>query len=249
MMKRENIEFRQALEMLAERSGIPLTHRAMPKTESGNPNDKPTLYRAMAWAADQFHRCLLTDSSAEPARRYVSSRGITTKRSRHSRLVLHRTPGRGCWIEASRRSFLRKYLNACGMLASSDRGGWYERFRGRLMFPIQDIQNRVIAFGGRVLPEFAEEEEAEKGRRPAKYINSPESRLYSKSDNLFGMNIARDTLSRDRHLIIVEGYTDVVAAWMAGVENVSAVCGTALNQRHIRLIKALCRSNYAGSGW
>lgn len=212
MMKRENIEFRQALEMLAERSGISLTHRPIPKTESGNPNDKPTLYRAMVWAADQFHRCLLTDASAEPARRYVASRGITPEAIKTFKIGF--APNAWTWLmdRSKATEFSAEVLNACGMLASSDRGGWYERFRGRLMFPIQDIQNRVIAFGGRILPEFAEEEEAEKGRPPAKYINSPESRLYSKSDNLFGMNIARDTLNRDRHLIIVEGYTDVVAA-------------------------------------
>ncbi len=236
VMKRENIEFRAALEMLAERAGISLAHRPQPKTRTGDPNDKPTLYRAMAWCAQLLHRTLLNDPSAEPARRYLAMRGIHPDAVRT--FCIGFVPGAWSWLIEQGRSagFSPEVLGACGMLASGERG-WYERFRGRLMFPIHDVQDRVIAFGGRVLPELAEIEEKEKGRPPAKYINSPETRLYSKSDNLFGLNLARTSLSRDRHLLIMEGYTDVIAAWMAGIENVSAVCGTALNQRHIRLIK------------
>jgi DNA primase len=236
VMKRENIEFRAALEMLAERAGVPLTHRPQPKTRSGDPNDKPTLYRAMTWCAQALHRTLLHDPSAEPARRYLAMRGIHSDAVRTFSIGF--VPNAWSWLTEQGRGagFSPEVLGACGMLASGERG-WYERFRGRLMFPIHDVQDRVIAFGGRVLPELAEIEEKEKGHPPAKYINSPETRLYSKSDNLFGLNLARNSLSRERHLLIVEGYTDVIAAWMAGIENVSAVCGTALNQRHIRLIK------------
>lgn len=242
VMKRENIGFREALEMLAERSGISLTSRPGPKTVAGNPNDKPTLYKAMDWAARRYHECLIQDASAEPARRYLAARGITDNATRHFRIGF--APNSWSWLmDQSRQSgFSHEVLAACGLLASSERGGWYERFRGRLMFPIHDLQQRPIAFGGRILPEFAEQEQRDKGRVAAKYINSPESRLYSKSDHLFGLNIAREALGREarndaRHLIVVEGYTDVIAAWMAGLENVSAVCGTALNQRHIRLIR------------
>jgi len=238
MMKRENVDFRQALEMLAERAGIELTNRPRQKTVTGDPNDKPTLFRAMSWAMDQYHRCLLNDSAAEPARRYLAARGIND--AAVSQFTIGFAPNSWSWlIDRSRSSgFSPEVLQACGIVAKSDRtNGWYERFRGRVMFPIQDIQDRCIAFGGRVLPEIAQAEEKETDRAPAKYINSPETKLYSKSENLFALNIARKVLTSDPHLIIVEGYTDVIGAWIAGVENVSAVCGTALNQRHIQVIK------------
>lgn len=237
VMKRENIDFREALQMLAERSGVVLTSRPAPKTEAGNPNDKPTLYRAIDWAARQYHHCLLNDPSAEPARRYIAARGITEQAI--ERFGIGFAPDSWDWLQQTSRDtgFSRDVLMACGLLVSNDRGGAYERFRGRLMFPIHDTQGRVIAFGGRVIPELAEQEEAESGRTAAKYINSPETRLYSKSDNLFGLHVARESLQRERHLIVVEGYTDVVGTWMAGIENCAAVCGTALNQRHIRVIR------------
>ncbi len=237
VMKRENVEFRQSLEMLAERAGISLSSRPGPRTTAGDPNDKPTLYKAMDWAAEQYSACLKSDPAAEPARRYLAARGINDEAIH--RFMIGFAPNSWSWLldRSKTTGHSAEVLNACGLLASSERGGWYERFRGRLMFPIHDLQQRVIAFGGRILPEIAQQEQADEGRPAAKYINSPETRLYSKSENLFGLNIARDGLASDRHLIIVEGYTDVIAAWMAGIENVSAVCGTALNQRHIRLIR------------
>jgi DNA primase len=237
VMKRESMDFREALELLAERAGISLSHRPSPKTVAGNPNDKPTLYRAMTWAAGRFHECLRRDAAAEPARRYLAMRGINEGALQKFQVGF--APNDASWLlEGGRAAGLTPdVLAACGLVASNDRGGWYGRFRGRLMFPIHDVQDRVIAFGGRILPEIAEEEEAATGRPPAKYINSPETRLYSKSEQLFGLNHARHHLDEQRNLIIVEGYTDVIAAWMAGIENAAAVCGTALNQRHIRIIR------------
>ena len=229
--KRENIDFRQALEMLAERAGIPLSGHQRPKTVAGDPNDKPTLFQAMDWAKLQFHRCLLNDAAAEPARRYLAARGITEQAIQE--FLIGFAPNAWSWlIERSKPAgFSPEVLQACGLVLQRDGNrGWYERFRGRVMFPIHDTQDRAIAFGGRILPEIAEEEP---DKTPAKYINSPETKLYSKSDNLFALNLARKALREDRHLIIVEGYTDVIGTWIAGIENVSAVCGTALNQRHI----------------
>ena len=236
-MRREGFEFREALEFLAERAGITLSRRAQAKTLPGNPNDKQTLFKAMEWAADQFHRCLLAGAEAEPARMYLQARGINQQAIEQFQIGF--VPNQWAWLldRSKSTSFSPEVLQACGIVAKSERGSWYERFRGRVLFPIHDIQNRAIALGGRILPEVAEQEEAEHGRPPAKYINSPETKLYSKSDNLYGLNLARTSLTKSRHLIIVEGYTDVIAAWLAGVENVAAVCGTALGERHIHVIK------------
>ncbi len=123
------------------------------------------------------------------------------------------------------------------MISQNRGGGWYDRFRGRLLFPIRDTQERPIAFGGRVVPGIYDE-----GEEPAaKYYNSSETRLFSKSKNLYALNMVRGEIQKthvtEKRLTIVEGYTDVVAAFQAGLRNVVAALGVALNEQHIRLIK------------
>src|SRR5262249_39380011 len=109
-------------------------------------------------------------------------------------------------------------------------GNFYDRFKGRLIFPIRDTQSRTIAFGGRIIPSLADE-------NAAKYVNSPETRLYTKSDTLYALDIVRNQISKTRQLTVVEGYTDVILCHQHGVNDVVACCGTALNERHIRLLK------------
>lgn len=238
VMRRENVGFREALEILAERAGIRLTSRPQPKTVEGHPNDKPTLLKAMDWAAQQYQKCLRESPEAEGARIYLQQRGIT--QAAIDQFKIGFAPNQWSWLLDLGKStnFSPEVLAACGLVSKNQRSdGWYERFRGRIMFPIFDLQDRPIAFGGRILPEIAASEEASQDRPPAKYINSPETKLYSKADNLFGLNLARASLNRDQHLIIVEGYTDVIGSWLAGIENVAAVCGTALGPRQIQIIK------------
>jgi DNA primase len=116
-------------------------------------------------------------------------------------------------------------------------GNYYDRFKGRVIFPIRDTQNRTIAFGGRILPKIADE-------NAAKYVNSPETRLYTKSDTLYALDIVRSSITKSRQLTIVEGYTDVILCHQHGVNDVVACCGTALNDRHIRLLKRFADTVY-----
>ena len=110
----------------------------------------------------------------------------------------------------------------------SDKSGLpYDFFRGRVIFPIRDTQNRPIAFSARILPQFADEKSG------GKYVNSPETRLYSKVDQLYGLDIAANAVTRSRHIVVVEGQTDVIMANQYGVENVVAVCGTAIGPKHV----------------
>jgi DNA primase len=143
------------------------------------------------------------------------------------------------WLADRARStpYSSEILKACGVLGEGQSGTHYDRFKGRVIFPIFDLQRRTIGFGGRVLPEVAARQVAQGAREPAKYVNSPESRIFSKSENLYGLHFVREAVSRPQELIVVEGYTDVVAAWQAGLDNVVAVLGTALNLRHLRLMK------------
>jgi len=230
VMQHENVEFREALELLAEQAGVPL-YKSPRQSQAGSPEDKGTLYEAMAWAEQQFHNCLLSSAEAEPARRYLAERGISEESIHQFHLGF--APRQWQWIldRAKGTSFSEAVLQAVGLvLRSENSGNLYDRFRGRVMFSIRDVQSRPIAQGGRVLPEFAED-------KSAKYINSPETRLFSKSEQFYAMDQVRNAANRSRRVVIVEGYTDVIMAHQYGVSNVVAVLGTALGERHVKLLK------------
>ena len=230
VMRRENVDFPGAVKLLAERAGIDILPVSIPRAKPGSPDDKATLYKALAWAEQQFHRCLLESSEAASARQYLQSRHVNDESIRRYRIGY--APQQWQWLldRAKTTSFSPAVLEAVGLAIKNERGRVYDRFRGRVMFPIRDPQQRPIAVGGRILPELADE-------RSAKYINSPETRLYTKSEQLYGLDVVRDQVAKQRHVLVMEGYTDVVIARQAGMDNVVAVCGTALGGRHIQLLR------------
>lgn len=231
LMKKENVDFREALQLLADRAGIPLIDKPQAKVAPGSPEDKRTLYQALEWAEGQFHQCLLRASEAEAARRYVQERGLTAASVERFRLGY--APDSWQWIleRARGTAFSPAVLEAADLVRKSPTSGrLYDAFKGRLIFPIQDTQGRTIAFGGRVLPGQAPE-------NAGKYINSRETRLFSKSDQLYGLDLAREPVSKLREIVVVEGYTDVIAAHQVGLNHVVAVLGTALGPRHIRVLR------------
>ena len=231
-MQSEGIDFREALKMLAERAGVSLgPANAISRVEPGSPNDKNALYGAMAWAERLMHEFFLNASEAQPARAYCQARGISSEMI--NRFKIGFAPDQWQWLVDSARStaLSPEILEAVGLIGRSAKSNRpYDRFKGRLIFPIRDVQRRPIALGGRILPEFADE-------NAAKYINSPETRLFSKSDQLYGLDLARDAVTKTREIVIMEGYTDVVMAHQTGITEAAAVLGTALNQRHIRLLR------------
>ncbi len=230
VMKRESVEFREAIEMLADRAGIVLAPAGKP-VAPGSPDDKSALYRVMAWAAQQYHEHLLESVEAAGARDYLARRGITPES--FERYKLGFAPPGWQWLldRAARQSIPVPLLNATGLVTQSEKSGrWLDRFRGRAIFPILDLQSRPIALGGRILPELADE-------KTAKYINSPETKLFSKSEQLYGLNWARDAVVRERNVMVMEGYTDVVITQQAGIGQAVAVLGTALGPRHLPLLK------------
>ncbi len=237
VMKAEGLEFREALELLAERAGIQL--RALSATRASEPGDPPrrgeddkrTLYRVMAWAEEQYHRCLLGAPEAESGRRYLADRGITVESIR--RFHLGFAPDRWDWIleRARGTEWTPAILERVGLLRRKELdGGFYDWFRGRVMFSIRDARSRPIAFGGRVLPQLADD-------RSAKYINSPETPLFSKSRELYGLDMARDNFKSAGGAIVMEGYTDCLMAHQHGIANCVAVLGTALGERHLQLLR------------
>jgi len=121
-------------------------------------------------------------------------------------------------------------LERVGLVGKNDRGGYYDRFRGRLMFSIRDVRSRPIAFGGRVLPEFARDNDA-------KYVNSPETPLFNKSSELYALDAAREGIAQEKCALVMEGYTDVIMAHQHGINHAVAVLGTALGEKHVPLIR------------
>ncbi|MDA0658057.1 MAG: DNA primase [Planctomycetota bacterium] len=233
VMQQEGVEFGQALRILAEITGIALAPTRASSHSAGT--DKDVMYRLSAWAEAQFHDCLVDQSDGQEAREYLQERGIS-----HDSIARYRigySPASWQWIvdRARNTEFSTEALEKVGIVCRSQRSGkHFDRFRGRAVFPIRDPMGRTIAFGGRILPKHKTDDQT------AKYVNSPESPLYSKSHQLYGLDVARDAIRKKGEVVVMEGYTDVVAARQAGLLNGVAVLGTALTAFHLQLLRRFC---------
>jgi len=231
VMKRESVGFPEALEMLARRANLemPKSRRSEP-AESGE--NKNRLYEIVAWAENEFHECLTKSPIAQRARRYLQDRGISGTSISRFRLGYH--PDDWQWlIERARGKYTPSQLATVKLAGQREGGeGFYDYFADRLMFPIRDTQKRPVAFGGRVLP-------GSKETGMGKYWNSPESVLFQKSRLLYALDHARDSISKSRTAVVVEGYTDCIMAHQHGLTNFVATLGTALNDSHVTNLKRL----------
>jgi DNA primase len=230
VMKRENVTFPEALRMLAEKAGIAIEE---PKSRKGRgqQDDKRRLFEAMKWAVGEFHHCLQESPEGSQARKYLLDRGISEESI--VKFQLGFAPESWSWLldRGAANGWSPDELEAVGLAARGERGSRYDRFRGRAMFPISDAQSRPIAVGGRILPGATSD--------AAKYVNCNETRLYHKSHQLYGLDLARDTISK---AVVMEGYTDVIMAVQHGIQNAVACCGTALGESQIKLLKRYCDS-------
>jgi DNA primase len=226
LMRMERLEFREALEQLADRAGIEL-----PRGRGGpSADDRAALWRTLDWAAARFRACLETAAEAAAARDYLTGRGLTPHTL--ERFGVGFAPESWDWLlrQAATAGIPVALLEQSGLAVKrDDRPGHYDRFRGRVMFPIRDPLGRCIAFGGRILPGSRVE--------AAKYVNSPETPLFSKSSTLYGLDSAREAMAASGQAVVVEGYTDCLAARQVGSADVVAVLGTALGERHAKLLR------------
>ena len=231
VMQRDGLSFPEALQLLGEMAGIPVEQmRARKPAAPGTADDKLTLLSAMKWAVDKFHQFFLNSEDAAGAREYAASRSISADSI--EKFQIGYAPDSWDWLlsQAGKEGFSGEILHACGLAQSRNSGsGHYDLFRNRLIFPIFDLQGRPISAGGRVLP-FGES-------FGGKYINGPETKLFSKSKQLYGLNWARDAILKEQSVLVMEGYTDVLGAVQAGIEHCVAVLGTALGEGHIRILK------------
>lgn len=229
LMQDEGLSFPEALKKLADRAGIVLAQSPDGKRRKSNePDIKAETFRALNWAQELYQKYLLESPAAEVARQYLESRGLEFSTIQTFGVGMS-PPGWSTLLDRAQRQKLTPHvLEAAGLVLKKDAGHYYDRFRGRIMFPIRDRDTRVIAFGGRVLPG----EDA-----GAKYINSPETRLFQKSHQLYGFDLAQLPIRQSRQAIVMEGYTDVMFAHQCGVLNAVAVLGTALGAPHLTLLK------------
>lgn len=233
VQKMEGLDFRGALKLLADRAGVTLVQTA---PDMGR-DKRDRLYEAVA-EAERFFASKLTEDT--PAYQYARSRHLTPETIQGWGLGFAPNEWRALLDHASAKGFTTQELLEAGLIKQADGkpGTYYDRFRGRLMFPIRDAIGRPVAFTGRILPVLVKEGEQEQ----AKYLNSPETDLFKKSAILFGMDKAKDAIRTRGFAILMEGQMDVLHAHQAGFQNTIALSGTALGDAHVSLMK-----RYAGN--
>jgi len=228
VQEQERVSFLEALEILARRAGISL------KNHSSSPHaaTRAFMLEQMKWAAGQFHDCLLESPLADAARKYLGERRLNGETIR--RFGLGFAPGTGEWLtqRAASAGLSADTLEQLGLIARRNEGpGYYDRFRDRVMFPIRDARGHTVGFGGRILPTSPWAD------RAPKYYNSAETILFSKSQQLYGIDQARQAATTAGYLAVVEGYTDVLMAHQVGIPQVVATMGTALNEKHVQQLR------------
>lgn len=226
VMEVEGIAFPEALKILGEKCGIEVvTTRG--RAKAAGKSFKTQLYRVLESACGYFEQNLAANPGTN-ARSYLSKRRFPPEFCKKFRLGFSLDGWRGLLEALTRKGIGQADLERAGLVRQSRSGRVHDLFRNRLMIPIFDMQGRVVGFGGRVLD----------GSEP-KYINSPETELFQKNRLLFGLNLARQAISLDRTVVIVEGYTDVLMAHYRGVSNTVAALGTALSQEHARVLRRM----------
>jgi DNA primase len=220
LMRRDGMDFREALARLAERAGVELSERTA-REDRRNRRLRDALEAAIAW----YREVLLQAHQAERARTYLEERGFSSETL--ERFAIGYAPN--TWEALTRRLIGRGFTNdeliGAGLASPSNRGGVIDKFRGRIIIPIRDASARAVGLGGRILPDA----------EGPKYLNSPAGPLFDKSRTLFGIDLAKQAIRREKLAVIVEGYTDVMAAHQAGFANVVASLGTALTHGQVAL--------------
>ncbi|MFB3925480.1 MAG: DNA primase [Syntrophales bacterium] len=222
--KINNMTFPEALEHLAAKTGVVLSEKK-PGSADGERRLRDEILRLNELATEFFSRNLAAETG-KGAREYLRKRGIGDAVIREFRLGLALNGWRTLRDFLEREKVPLKTAEKAGLIVRSDRGDYYDRFRGRLIFPIEGLNDRVIAFGGRA-----------PGDEKPKYLNSPESPVYVKGRNLYALNKTREEIRKKGFVVLVEGYFDALALWNAGIRNVAATLGTALTKEHLTVIR------------
>jgi DNA primase len=238
VMEMERVSFPEAIKLVAEKSGVQLPKLIDDSRFEARRHESEEVVELNKWALEWWEQQLESSSEARIARDYLEKREITDETRNTFRLGYAPDSWDALSIHLRQKGATQDQINRSGLVVKKDEGGSYDRFRGRLIFPVMDIQGKPIAFGGRTLKD-----------EDAKYINSPETAAYVKGRNLFGLNLTRDAIRRDKFVILVEGFLDLIVPYQFGIRNVVASLGTALTPDQVRLLSRFARKvvvNYDG---
>jgi DNA primase len=225
VMKKEGIDFGEALRLLAQRAGVTIPSRFEPGVEG---KEKERLFQVNEAAAQYFHNLLINSPAGGKARSYVASRGLSSKTAADFQLGYSQSSWDSLKQYLTERGYTEDTLLTAGLIIKGETGKTFDRFRNQLMFPILDVRGRVAGFGARVLDDSL-----------PKYINSPQTPVFDKSGSLYGINLATPAIRQQNRAVIVEGYMDVITAHQNGFNNVVASMGTSVTEKQINTLKRL----------
>ena len=226
LMKQEKLGFQSAARLLAQRFGIALPERQLTAQQRRQMTEREEAYAINEAAARYYHDMLLSDPRGKTARAYLHQRGIGAVGIKEFRLGFAPDGWQELRNHLRGQQFSLEAAQKAGLLIPKEKGQHYDRFRQRIMFPIFNLANHIIGFGGRVLD-----------AGEPKYLNSPESFIYNKRQNLYGLNVATRFIGQQNAAIVVEGYFDLISLHQAGIKNVVAPLGTALTEQQILILK------------
>jgi DNA primase len=232
LMEHEHFTYPEAIKYLANKYGIEVEETIVSNEDIEQANEKESMYLVSEFARDYFHKTMLnTDEGQAIGLSYFKERGFTKDTIEKFQLGYSPDIWDAFTKEALGKAYKLEYLEKTGLtIVKQEDGKTFDRFKGRVMFPIQSMSGRVLGFGGRILTN---------DKKAAKYLNSPESEIYHKSKVLYGIFQAKQAIAKQDNCYLVEGYTDVIQFNQSGIENVVASSGTALTADQIRLVNRL----------
>ncbi len=230
MMKYHNLAFPEAVKKLAERYHVELPETKLSNSEQARLTARNRLYEVNKKAAGLYHDFLLNNQGGAEARKYLEHRGITPEIINTFQLGYAPESWDFIYKNFSSPANTQQAAVEAGLLVANRRGGHYDRFRDRVLCPLFDISGRVVGFGGRIL-----------GQGEPKYLNTPDSPIYNKSRELFGLYQNKEKIQQNRQVIMVEGNFDLLSLVVHGINNVCAPLGTALTRQQVKILKRYCR--------
>ncbi len=236
VMEHESLSFPEAVKVVAKRYGIEIQEKELTEEEVRRNDDRESMFVVNGWAADYFQQYLHESEEGRSVGLpyFAQKRGFTAATIRKFGLGFCSARGAAMSEAALKAGYKEEYLTGVGLSIKSDRDGHlFDRFRDRVIFPVHNLSGRIVAFGGRILGT---------NKNVGKYLNSPESIIYSKKNELYGLYFAKRAIQQQDVAIMVEGYTDVISMHQAGVENVVASSGTSLTTEQIRLLKRFTKN-------
>jgi len=239
VMEMERVSFPEAIKIVAEKVNVPLPEMQEDKRYEARRKEADEVVELNSWALEWWEGQLAEGGAeARAARAYIEGRGITDETRKTFRLGYAPDSWDGLSSHLKRKGASAGQIERSGLVVKKDAGGFYDRFRGRVIFPVLDAQGRAVAFGGRVM-----------AASEPKYLNSPETAAYTKGRHLYGLHQTRDEIRRKKFAILVEGYLDLIIPYQFGVRNAVASLGTALTPEQAKLLGRFARRvvvNYDG---